>query len=217
MAKNGRRTIEIEGRGSYHHGDLRRALIDGTVELIRSGGSTSFTLREVARRAGVSHAAPYRHFKDRRALLAAVAAEWFVELGDALRTAGAAHADDPRARLREQGVTYVQFAVSDPPRFRLMFGPELGEDREVWPDLDAAARASFATLLEAVAACQQAELIPGKDPVESASACWALVHGLAALVVDGQLPFQDAEAAGNLARVVGETLWNGLTVGPDPA
>src|SRR5687768_5588941 len=109
----------------YHHGDLRQALLDATDALLAERGPGGFALREVARRAGVSPAAPAHHFGSAAGLLTAVATLAFDGLTQALQDGNARGGSDPRARLREQGVGYVRFAVRYPCRFRLMFGDTL--------------------------------------------------------------------------------------------
>src|SRR3989337_63135 len=105
---------------SYHHGGLRAELVQTAGEMLEKQGLKSLSLREVARRAGVSHNAPYRHFPDRESLLAALAMEGFAKLGRALQEAGSA------GGLRARGQAYLRFALQNPQRFRLMFGGHLG-------------------------------------------------------------------------------------------
>src|SRR4051794_27635084 len=121
----------------YHHGDLQRALVDAAVALLAEGGAAAVTLREVARRAGVTHAAPYRHFADKAALLAAVAEEGFRALHDAVARAGAEAPDDPLARLAASGQAYLRFAMSHPAHYRVMFGPDVAAREH--PELEGAA------------------------------------------------------------------------------
>src|SRR5829696_6591713 len=128
---------------SYHHGDLRRALIDATLELLEEGEEPS--LRAVARRAGVSHTAPYHYFADRRNLVAAVAEEGLVAFREALER-GASKAVGPPGRLLEAGVAYVRFAVENPARFRLMFSAALAERSEL-PGLQEAYSSAYGVLL----------------------------------------------------------------------
>jgi len=144
------RTAASRGkRGRYHHGDLRRALLDAALAVLTEADSRALTLREVARRAGVTHAAPYRHFTDKEALLAAVAEEGFHTLSEAMREAMGRAGDDPVERLEALGVGYVRFALAHPAHFEVMFGPELSWDREVCT-LQSAADATFALLLQSV-------------------------------------------------------------------
>jgi AcrR family transcriptional regulator len=168
-------------RDRYHHGDLRSALIAAARDLLDEGGAGAVSLREAARRAGVSQTAPYRHFADKEALLAAVAAEGFVDLGAAM--AAAAASGGPV--LEGIGAAYVRFAVRQPARFRLMFGQGAAVIAR-HPDLLAAAKAAEERLTGAVSGR------PGVDA--TAIRAWALVHGLASLIIDGMLPGQDPEA-----------------------
>jgi AcrR family transcriptional regulator len=151
---------------TYHHGDLRQALLRAAGEVLEKEGLEALSLRELARRVGVSHNAPYRHFPDRDSLLAALAAEGFEILGDALQS---------RAR-REMGEAYVEFALAHPQRFRLMFGGvvRLGQrDPRAYEGL----RQSFADL--------------GEDAKYAAAAAWGLVHGLSHLLLDGHFGGED--------------------------
>ena len=143
---------------TYHHGDLRAALLQTAGKVLEKEGRGELSLRELARRAGVSHNAPYRHFPDRDRLLAALAAEGFEMLGDAL---------EKRPR-REMGEAYVEFALAHPQRFRLMFGGHFEHaDRRAYEGL----LKSFADL--------------GEDAQYAAAAAWGLVHGLSHLLLEG--------------------------------
>lgn len=172
-------------RGAYHHGNLRPALISAGLELLEVGGVEALTLRAVARRAGVSHTAPYNHFADRQALLAAVATEGFEELGASI-AAATADVTAPRERLRALARGYLEFPATHPELYRLMFGNEI-RDRAAHPELVAADDAIAGAAREATAACLA---LSARRPVatEMASAAgWALVHGLAALLIDEQI------------------------------
>ncbi|HEY6878423.1 MAG TPA: TetR/AcrR family transcriptional regulator [Polyangiales bacterium] len=170
--------------GRYHHGDLRRALIDAASELVKEHGPRGITLREAARRAGVTHAAPYRHFADKEALLAALAEEGFLRLREAIERAleGIPAAE----RLEVLGVAYVRFARAHPSQFRVMFGAEMGDKRR-YPSLMQADQAVFDVLCEAIRAAQQAGLLPPGNPARLGMVQWSMLHGVASLVVDGQL------------------------------
>ena len=153
---------------TYHHGDLRAAVLTAAGKLIEKEGLAGLSVREAARRAGVSHNAPYRHFPDRDALLAALATEGFMLLKKSLENRSG----------RELGEAYVRFALSHPQRFRLMFGGLLA--LESYPDLRAEAQATHERLTAAFAGL-------GAEAKFAAAAAWSLVHGLAHLILDGQL------------------------------
>ncbi len=200
----------VDERGRYHHGDLRRALLDAALELVRTRGVDSLSLRAVAREAGVSHAAPYHHFADRRDLIAAVAEEGFHSLREAM-VARAQAIPHPAGQLQESGIGYVLFAMRHPAHFRVMFSPELA-DRADQPALQQAALASYEVLLVAIERCQAAGLARDGDPEVLSRAAWSQVHGLATLLLDGHF---GAEARGEveaerLTRAVTEVLWSGL-------
>jgi AcrR family transcriptional regulator len=148
-------------KGSYHHGNLRRALIDAALGLIEKEGPASLSLREVARRAGVSTAAPYRHFPSREALLAAVAEEGFRLLGDEIRRAIAAHDDAPRC-LGEAGIAYVLFAAAHPSRYNVMLSPELA-DRTLIASGHIPVESSDPAQIEEIARAVVRSLVPGFD------------------------------------------------------
>lgn len=187
------------------------------LHIVGTEGTTALTLRAVARRAGVSHQAPYQHFADRAALVAAVAQEGFELLAAELERARAVAAN-PVAQLQESGVAYVVFAVRHPRHFRVMFGPELAQ-RSAHPDLNRSARRVFDRLLAPASQL----LPPPVSGMETVGATlWSVVHGLAMLLIDGQLPGRaergartareaaEVAAARRLALEVTERLWFGL-------
>jgi AcrR family transcriptional regulator len=171
---------------AYHHGDLRRALLQGALELLAEGGPARLTLRAAAERAGVSVAAPYRHFADKRALLAAVAEEGFLALQRSCVDAMASGSGDPIDKFWRHGVAYVRFAIENPAHYRVMFGPEL-TDRSAHEDLSRAAKAAFDGLRSSLRECAGAGLFADNDIELRAMRAWALVHGLSLLYIDGQL------------------------------
>ncbi|HUF32947.1 MAG TPA: TetR/AcrR family transcriptional regulator [Acidimicrobiales bacterium] len=174
---------------SYHHGDLRRALLDAALEVVGEVGPAGLRLREVARRAGVSHAAPAHHFGDLAGLLTALAAEGHRKLADALADVMAS-----TGSFLEVGVAYVGFATSHPAHFQVMFRPDLVHASD--PELKAALAAE-AALLYPPAADVAGE---GQRGVDAAVAAWSLVHGLATLWLAGVLPCQEGEDPEDLAR-----------------
>jgi AcrR family transcriptional regulator len=168
---------------AYHHGNLRQALLDGARALIGEMGVEALTLRAVARRVGVTTAAPYHHFADKAALVHALARESLEEL-DRVFQAALAGIDEPQEQLRALGVAYLLYAVEHPADFRLMFRPELGAPLDF---KDPASAPVFRILIDVVSACRAAAGVTDKERDTAAIAAWSLVHGLAALLVDGPL------------------------------
>ncbi len=202
------RKTNVARRDSYHHGDLKRALTGAALSLVAERGPKGFTLTEAARRAGVSAAAPYRHFADKAELLAAVAEQGFRELHADLAAAADAVAE-PRARVVELGRAYVRWAVAHPDHYQVMFGAE--NVKADHPALAIAAEEAFGDLLDAIVRCQEAGIVEGQDPLQIAAPLWSMVHGVASLAIGGELRAvgirQDPEAM--IAGVVAQLLTNG--------
>jgi AcrR family transcriptional regulator len=201
---------------AYHHGDLRRALVAAAERLLQQQGLNRISLRGIARAAGVSHAAPYHYFPDLDHLLAAVAANAFRRLTDAMLQ----RAVDPRepslSRLQAAGVAYVKFAVQNAELYRLMFGGRLRAVRDD-PALAQSSDAAYGALGELLAETHPAAAPAGAeitDPELSAAAraAWALVHGLSMLLIDGRLDVDphDAGVVEELVRDVTSVLGTGL-------
>ena len=180
-------TEGVDSARSYHHGNLREALLDAAAALVAEAGPNAFTLREVARRVGVSHNAPYRHFQDKDELLAAVAAQGFERLTAAMKRSTARGAD-ALDRLRLCGRGYIEFALRWPEHFLIMF--DLPECSERYPDHAAAGDEAFRVLLACIADGQSAGELPAGDPHPLALVAWSLVHGIAKLAIAGRLPFE---------------------------
>jgi AcrR family transcriptional regulator len=187
----------------YHHGDLRRALVEATSRLVEENGLEGFTLRAAARLAGVSDGAPYHHFTDREALLAAVAEQGFQALYTEMSESAERERGDPRKKSLAMGVAYVLFAARHPAQFRLMFGP-LVHSRERYPELAAAAARTYQLVRAGLSQLPDTRL----DRVAVRSAMlnrWALVHGLSMLAIDGHLRSQAASER-SLKRLVWEAV-----------
>lgn len=187
----------------YHHGDLRDALLTAATRMLAETGPSGLSLREAARRAGVSTGAPYRHFKDKDELLTALATRGFLALHAALAAADEhAASEAPLERLRCLGVAYVEFAVAEPALFRLMFG-ELAPSTDASPELAEAIRSAGAHLPRAAQAVQ-AELRSASTE-DITLLAWSVVHGVASLYLDGHLrAFErkgEASGAGVAERV----------------
>ena len=173
-----------EQRDTYHHGDLKRALTEAALGLVSEKGPKGFTLREVARRAGVSAAAPYRHFADKADLLAAVATQGFVQLHETL-SAVTAETTHLQARMVDMARAYVRWAVSNPDYYQAMFGAET--DKSDRPELLTAGARAFTDLLDAIIQCQSAKILPDGDPREIAGPTWSLLHGISTLSIGQEL------------------------------
>ena len=184
-------------RRAYHHGNLRETLLQGAVRVIAELGPAAFTLREVARRAGVSHNAPYRHFRDKDALLAAVAAQGFRELTRAMREEGERQSK-ALDKLKQSGLAYVAFAIRRPEHFTVMFDTPVGSSKD--PEYLHASQESFNTLVNYIRNCQDEGQLPAGKTMERALYAWSLVHGIAKLAVAGRFPFPTKTALMKFAK-----------------
>lgn len=169
----------------YHHGDLKRVLVETALGMLRDGEGWQFTLREVARRAGVSHAAPYKHFTDKAALLAELAAQGYHQLREELLAALGRKGKTARSEILAVAKAYVNFGLANPSLYRLMFSTEIDKSR--YSDLRGASFATFEVLLDILTRGQRAGALKTSSPQGQAAACWALVHGLTILELDRQL------------------------------
>src|ERR1700736_6497749 len=167
----------MSSKATYHHGNLRAALVRAAMELLEESGENALSLRAVARRAGVSPAAPYRHYADRETLVSAVAAVGYRELAERL-TAAHPSPSTPE-QLASVAIAYVQFALERPALFRIMFGEPCDRDN----DERVAATETVSLYVRAIVE----RTFPQADTDAMATAIWALVHGLAFLYLDGKL------------------------------
>lgn len=186
---------------SYHHGNLHATLLATAQDMLEADGAATLSLRAVAKRAGVSHAAPYRHFANKSALLEAIAAQGFAALETAIADAATRFPDDPERQIVECGSAYVREAVARPQRTHLMFGGQLDTDA-----LDRAARSSFDALIEVVRRGRRAGIFEPAATRDTVLAVWSAAHGLAMLIIGQQLQFLDLEPdIPRLLRAVLET------------
>jgi len=173
----------------YHHGDLRRSLIDAALAMVTEEQDWTFSLREVARRAGVSHNAPYNHFADKRDLLEAVAATGFAQLGERI-LAAISGIENPQTALERSALAYVSFGVENPAHYRLMFSSALVTAKEGRPEsvavAGAATRAILAGIIRRGAAMGvfDAALSSDDELCVSVLIAWSTVHGLTMLTID---------------------------------
>jgi AcrR family transcriptional regulator len=195
---------------TYHHGDLHQSLINAALELITENQETkTLSLREVARRVGVSHAAPYRHFADKDALLAAVAEEGFHVLTLCLQSSLENTSYDPLQGLQAIGVAYVEFAIAHPAHYRVMFGA-FRADSQSYPSLSASGQEAFTVMINTIEIAQDAGKINRGESQHLAWVAWSLVHGLAMLLLEGQLPIADERDVISLAKLATESLICGI-------
>lgn len=193
---NSVKSEQADGR-AYHHGSLRPALIAAAEAVIAERGLDRFSLRETARRAGVSAAAPAHHFGDARGLLTAIAAQAFADLADALETADASAGNNREARIKAQGKAYVAFALDRPARFDLMWRKPLLNNED--PQLIEAGDRAF-DVLDRVTRSERPPSSGSTDPALAPSiAAWSLVHGFSRLAIDGAFG-ADASSADRAAQ-----------------
>ncbi|NED77720.1 TetR/AcrR family transcriptional regulator [Streptomyces sp. SID9944] len=186
---------------TYHHGDLRAACLRAARELLEEDGSAGLSLRAVARRAGVSATAPYRHYADREALVSAVAAQGYRELAESLATAHSSPSTPDN--LAAVAVAYVRFALDHPALFRVMFAEPCDPDNEE----RAAATAVISEYVRGIVH----RAFPGVDPDALSTTVWALVHGLAFLHLDGKLDASTPEVVDTQVRAAVRALFTAST------
>jgi AcrR family transcriptional regulator len=197
----------MSSKATYHHGDLRAALLRAAIELLEESGETALSLRAVARRAGVSPAAPYRHYADREALVSAVAAVGYRELAE--RLAAAHPSPSTPEQLASVAIAYVQFALERPALFRIMFGEPCDRDNEE----RVAATAAVSQYVRAIVE----RIFPHADADALATAVWALVHGLAFLHLDGKLDASTPSVVAERTAAAIEALLAATNIGPGVA
>ena len=199
--------------GTYHHGDLRRALLDAAVHVVQRDGVAALSLHALSKKAGVSSGAPYHHFESREQLLAAIAVEGYERLAAAMKVGADAAAARPRvgetsaqAHLRGLGRGYVRFALEHPGHFRVMFRPEL--KGQLTDEQRAIGAVSFGMLSSAIVRCQEERTIPAGDPRRFVLLAWSAVHGASVLWIDGSLSDGDLVDGGaeELGALVADTL-----------
>lgn len=209
LARDKRSRTVAEPDGGYHHGDLQEALVAASEEILADQGAEGFTLREAARRAGVSPAAPSHHFGNAPGLLTAVAIRGYDALGAALRQA-AAKKSGAHQKLHAQGLAYVDFALTYPGRFQMMFSNKrlVADDERLRQAVKAAYR-EFEVVVEELAA--QAPPMSAKQSKIVATVAWSTVHGFAKLALEGKFGAADTEAGRReimaTLRQVLEYLW----------
>ncbi|MBX3189983.1 MAG: TetR/AcrR family transcriptional regulator [Labilithrix sp.] len=200
-------------KSAYHHGDLARALVTAAVDLIAKEGPDALTLREVAAAVGVTHAAAYRHFADKEALLAAVAEEGYRGLAKSLGKAALSAETEPRKRLRRLGAAYVEFAMDRTAHYRVMAGPRLNEDGR-FPSLERAIADAFASVLHEIERGQDAGVFREGAARDLAIAVWIAAHGYVDLVLRRRLKVKSAKVAVDYFLTLFDPFVDGLARAP---
>jgi AcrR family transcriptional regulator len=172
---------------TYHHGDLKNALIQAGVEILAKDGVSGLSLRKVALKAGVSHTAPYSHFADKQALIAAISTEGFRQLYERVSRVTGKYKSQPEKQLVEVAWAYVQFALDDPDRFKVMFSAVLEKEKE-YPEFVAESQRNFQLVKMIVEANQASGQLRGGPSEMVALSAWGIVHGFVMLLLEGQIP-----------------------------
>ena len=173
-------------RKNYHHGDLKNALIQAGIDILAKEGVGGLSLRKAARKAGVSHAAPYAHFADKQALIAAISTEGHKVIYEKILEVLEKHPDDPLRQLVEIAWAYVEFGIQQPDHFRITFSGAVEKERD-YPALVEMTVKNFALVRQLVARCQAAGILEAGDPDLVAVGVWGLVHGFVSLIQEGQV------------------------------
>jgi AcrR family transcriptional regulator len=172
---------------SYHHGDLKNALIEAGADVLAREGVAALSLRRVAQKAGVSHAAPYAHFTDKQALIAAISTEGYRRLYEAMSDVIERFAEDPGRQLMEGAWAYVQFAQNAPDHFKVTMSGVVERQKE-YPAFVEMSQRNLALLVRVVEACQGAGVLRKGPPELVALSVWSVVHGFVSLLLEQQIP-----------------------------
>lgn len=184
-----KKVLEKQSSDSYHHGDLKKAIILKSEEILEKTGIEGLSLRDIAADLGVSHAAPYRHFPKKIDLLFNLAIRGFADLAEQMRLAWES-SEDPVERLRSSGTRYVKLALKHPRRTELMFGGTLACEAEVPEELQSISKESFMGLFRIIEDGQNKGVFRGGNTLDLSFTLWSLVHGFAVLTNGKQIPPQ---------------------------
>ena len=194
-----------ENKEKYHHGDLRNALIEAGLEILTQEGENALSLRKVARKVGVSHAAPYRHFANKEILIAAIADEGYQKLEAQMKEAIAQFPDDSSVQLIELGWAYIQFALENPSHLRVMF-TDFSEACELETE------STFDLLVQTIKVGQETNDVVAGDAMPLALTLWSVVHGLSIFLIENKIPpvTSGAISAEEVARACLQVAYGGV-------
>jgi len=170
----------------YHHGDLKNALIEAGIDILSKEGVGALSLRKVARKAGVSHTAPYAHFADKQALIAAIATEGYEKLYARISGVVQQYHDDPARQLVEAAYAYLEFALTDTDHFKITLSAIVEKEKD-YPAFVEISKKNFDLVVEIIEACQKAEVLPAGPSDLLAVSVWGSLHGLVSLVLEEQV------------------------------
>lgn len=198
-------------KNSYHHGDLKRALLDASIKILKEEGYKALSLRKAATLAGVSQSAPYRHYPDLESLYADIAEEGFKILAERQKKLRSKYKKRPLLLFRESGVSYVEFALENPDLFRIMYGNQI-ESHLKYDSLIKTEDETFQIIVEIIRDCQKAGLIPEGNTEKAATSAWTMAHGVAVLLSGQQMMFRSIEIkqARKITKDLIQFLYTGL-------
>lgn len=212
MRTNKKRKVQKKSVKSdtYHHGDLKTTLIAAAIKLLKTRDSSELSLRELAREAGVSQAAPYRHFANKGDLIAAIMKEGFDLQTRYMIESTEKHRDNPEEMFYQCGLSYFRMGLKHPQHFKLMFGSKVIPD-EKYPELQLSASGTFVTLRKTISYIQTKGVVGAGDPYHRSMNCWAMVHGFTLLFAEGRLEWLGVQS-GNAENAL-RALMNQYLVG----
>jgi AcrR family transcriptional regulator len=203
----------MKSKRPYHHGNLKQALLDSALDLIRTKGAEAFTLREAARLAGVSHSAAYRHFQDKNELLAAVATEGYNRLTEEM-VAATEPGKTASERFRLSACGFLQFALRNPDHFKVIFD---APQRYEYPEANEAGERAFGTLIQHIEECQAAGILQQGNSRMLSLMYLAVAIGVAKLAITGRLPFKEESQVVAFDEMLKDALIRGLAPEPQAA
>ncbi|MBI5847491.1 MAG: TetR/AcrR family transcriptional regulator [Nitrospirae bacterium] len=194
MIKRRKAPNKAKAADNYHHGDLKAALLGTALKLLKKHSPAEISLRELARIAGVSQAAPYRHFKDKDDLLAELARQGFDMISQYMRETILKHKDDALNMYYGCGLAYFRMGLNHPQHFKLMFNSDV-KPGDKYPALQTAASQTLALIRDMVVYCQKKKVFGEGEPLHIAFHCWSIVNGFTSLFADGRLEYVGVTAA----------------------